>query len=139
MRSFARAAKAAPIIRDTIQNVLIASAKGAANSCKGSVEDVACRQGWLNSSTSEQATAADGNLGEVLNALQAVQGLLWPTVASEAGTINGTVGYTGPNATTSGSPSGTSGSVAQHTGAGAHLAASITSMLAVAFVVALSH
>lgn len=140
MRSYARAAQVAPIVRDSLHDLLLASAKGAASNCEGSGDSVACGLNWSNSSESvwEKATAADGNLGETLNALQAIQGLLWPVIDSEAGTANGTVGSGSPNGTTSGTPSGSSGSAAQPTGAGATLAASLTFILAAAFASALS-
>ncbi|KAF1354186.1 glycoside hydrolase [Lizonia empirigonia] len=140
MRSYARAAQVASIVRDSLHYLLVASAKGAASNCEGSGDNVACGLNWSNSSESiwEKATAADGNLGETLNALQAIQGSLWPVIDSEAGTVNGTVGSGSPNGTTSGTPSGSSGSAAQPTGAGATLVASLTFILVVAFASALS-
>ncbi|KAF9700866.1 hypothetical protein EKO04_001064 [Ascochyta lentis] len=139
-RSFGRAARVAPFISDSIHDILVASAKGAANNCESSGDSVACRLSWSNSSTGtwEQATTADGNLGETLNALQAVQALLWPTFDFAVGMTNGTAGSLNPNATTSGSPSGTSGIIAQHTGAATSLAVSFTFVLAVAFAAAVS-
>jgi mannan endo-1,6-alpha-mannosidase len=137
-RSFGRAAQAAPLVADSINTLLLASAKGAADNCESSGDSVACRLSWSGDSAWEQATAADGNLGEVLNALQAVQALLWSTI-DIAGAGNGTSSNSSsPNATASGSPSGTSGNVAQHTGTGATVAASFTFVLVVAFAVALS-
>ncbi|KAF2621058.1 glycoside hydrolase family 76 protein [Macroventuria anomochaeta] len=135
VRSFGRAAQVAPIVADSIHAMLNASAKGAAKNCESGGDNVVCGLSWSSSSngTSEQATAADGNLGEVLNALQAIQALLWPTVKF----INSTIGTVSPNATTSGSPTGTSDG-AQHTGSGATLAASFTLVLAIAFTTALS-
>ncbi|KAJ8117029.1 hypothetical protein OPT61_g1677 [Boeremia exigua] len=134
-RSFARAARAAPIVADSIHNMLDASAKGAAQNCETTGNITACRLSWSSSSkgTSEQKVAGDGNLGEVLNALSAVQALLWRTVE----TSNATSGSTTPNGTTGGSPSGTSGGV-QPTGAGSTLMVSFTFVLAVAFAAALN-
>lgn len=134
-RSFARAARAAPIVADSLHSMLDASAKGAAQNCDGTGESVACRLSWSSSvnETWEKNTAGDGNLGEALNALSAVQALLWRTVELS----NGTASPASPNATTTGSPSGASGSVLP-TGAGATLATSFTCVLAVAFAAALS-
>ncbi len=134
-RSFARAAQAAPFIADFVHPMLDASAKGAAQNCVNDGSNVACRLTWSNSSEKswEQNVAGDGNLGEVLNALSTVQAMLWRT----ANAINGTVGSVSPNATTSGSPSGTSGSV-QQTGVGATIAVSFTYAFAIAFAVVLN-
>lgn len=140
VRSFGRAAQVAPLVAEPIHTMLLASAKGAADNCEDSGDSVACSLNWSGESAWEQATAADGNLGEVLNALQAVQALLWSTVdITRAGAGDSTPsGASSPNATASGSPSGTSSNVAQHTGTGATVAASFTFSLAVAFAVALS-
>ncbi|KAH6644307.1 glycoside hydrolase [Boeremia exigua] len=134
-RSFARAAQVAPIVAEPIYTMLNASAKGAAQNCEGTGENVACGFSWssLSNSNLEEKTAGDGNLGEVLNALSAVQGLLWRTVDFS----NQTVGSSSPNTTTSGNASSTSGSP-QSTGAGSTVAASFTFVLAVAFAAALS-
>lgn len=133
-RSFARAAQVAPIVADSLHAIINASAKGAANNCEGSGDNVACGLDWstTNNGTYERRTAADGNLGEVLSALSAIQALLWPTIDP-----NGTIESLSPNTTASGSPSGTSGNGAQHTGAGATLAASFTFVMAIAFAAAL--
>lgn len=134
-RSFARAALAAPVVAKSIRTMLDASAKGAAQSCEGEDDGVACRLSWSSSgnSASEQKTAGDGNLGEVLNALSAVQSLLWRNVEIS----NGTIGSTTSNATTSGSPSGASGTVLP-TGAGSSVAVSFTCVLAISLAVVLS-
>lgn len=133
-RSLGRAAQAAPIVTDSIYKTLNATAKAAAASCEDSGNDVACNLYWSSKGIDSSRTAAGGNLGEVLNALQAVQALLWHTVDFS----NLTSGSTSPNATTSGSPSGTSGAP-QSTGAGSIVAASATMVLAVAFAAALSY
>jgi mannan endo-1,6-alpha-mannosidase len=140
VRSFARAAQAAPLVADPIAKMLSASAQAAARNCNGSAGEVACSFIWSNSSSSsssssdasEQATSANGNLGEVLNALQAVQALLWRT-ADFSTKSNATA----PNATATAGSSGTSGVPAQSTGAGATIAASFTFVVAVAFAAAL--
>lgn len=115
--------------------MLDASAKGAARNCEKDGSNVACRLSWSNSSEGswEQNVAGDGNLGEVLNALSTIQSLLWRTIDA----FNSTIGLGSPNATTSVSPPGTSGSV-QQTGAGSTLVASLTCVLAIAFAVVLS-
>lgn len=137
-RSFARAALAAPIIADPIHAMINASAKAAAESCEGSsdsVASVACKLAWSSSSknTLKQKSADDGNLGEVLNALSAIQALLWPSV----NLTNSAIEPTKSNATTDGSSPGPSGAP-QNTGAGSTLAASFTLVLAIAFAAALS-
>ncbi|KAJ4992820.1 Mannan endo-1,6-alpha-mannosidase DCW1-like protein 3 [Stagonosporopsis vannaccii] len=135
IRSFARAAQAAPIVADSIHRMLDASAKGAAQSCEVNDDDVACRLSWSSSSntTWEQNTAEDGNLGEVLNALSAIQALLWRNVEIS----NSTTGSVSPNATTSGGTSGTSGTILP-TSAGSTIATSFTFVLAISFAVAIS-
>jgi mannan endo-1,6-alpha-mannosidase len=140
VRSFGRATQAAPSVAEPINKMISASAESAAKNCEGSDEKVECRLSWTASSNSswEAASASDGNLGEVLNALQAVQALLWPTIdITAAGAGNDSSKSTSTNATTSGSPSGSSSS-ASPTGAGATLATSFTLVLAVAFAAALS-
>lgn len=134
-RSFARAARAAPIVADSLHDMLDASSRGAAENCKGSGNNVACRLNWSSSGDKswDQETAGDGNLGEVLNALSAVQAVIWRTAAMP----NSTVGFVSPNATTSSSPSGAS-SIVLPTGRGSTLAASFTCALVVAFAAALS-
>ena len=133
VRSFARAALAAPIVADNVHAMLNASAKGAAKNCKGDGNAVECGLAWTSSSntTWEQKSAADGNLGEVLNALSAVQGLLWSTVS-----VNGTAGSAKPNGTSSGGPSGTPGAP-ENTGAGSTLVTSLTLVMAIALATAL--
>ena len=134
VRSFGRAALVAPIVADSIHSMLNASAKGAAENCKDNGDSVACGLSWSSSidDTGDQATAAGGNLGEVLNALSAVQALLWPTTDFANGT-----GSVSPNATTSERPSGTTSGV-ENTGAGATLAVSFRIVLAFAFAATLS-
>ena len=124
-----------PIIAGSLHAIVNASAKGAAKNCEGSSDSVACGLDWSTSdnSTYERATASDGNLGEVLNALSAVQALLWPTIE-----VNRATWSAGSNSSASGSPSGTSSNGAQHTGAGTTLAASFTFVLAIAFAAASS-
>lgn len=133
-RSYARAALAAPIIADPIQALLNASAKGAAKNCEGASNAVKCGLAWANwtNSTKAQDSAADGNLGEILNALSAVQGLLWSTAS-----VNDTVEVANPNTTSDTSPSGASGAP-ESTGAGSTLAASLTFVMIIAFAAALS-
>lgn len=127
-RSFARAARAAPIVANSIYSMLNASAKGAAQNCNESDGKVACRLSWSSSGndTREQNTAGDGNLGEVLNALSVVQALLWDTASNE------TVGSVSPNATSGGNSSDASGSVLP-TGAASAYMASLTCVFAAAF------
>ncbi|KAF3032349.1 hydrolase 76 protein [Didymella heteroderae] len=134
-RSFGRAAQAAPFVADSIYKTLGASAKAAASSCTVNTEDdVACNFYWNEQSIEESGTASNGHLGEVLNALQAVQALLWRTSDFSNSTSNSTASA---NATSSGSPSDTSGAP-QSTGAGSTVAASFTFAIAVAFAAALS-
>ncbi|KAL1642985.1 hydrolase 76 protein [Didymella pomorum] len=129
-RSFARAALAAPIVADSIYKTLNASAKAAASSCVvNTSKNVACSFEWDTGSAGDTT-----GLGESLNALQAVQALLWRTANFTSSASNSTASL---NGTTSGSPSGASG-VPQNTGAGSTMAASVTFVLAIAFAAALS-
>lgn len=132
IRSFARAAGAAPIIDGLVRKMLNASAKGAARNCDGSDDNVACSLSWSNSGNGSwnHATAANGNLGEVLNALQAVQALLWRT----ADFTNRTSGPTKP--LSSGTLPGASGAP-QSAGAASTVAKTFTFVLAAAFAAAL--
>lgn len=138
-RSFARAAVAAPLIAESINAMISASAKGAVKNCNIYDDDVECRLTWSNSSNDAwgQWSVKSGSLGEVLNALSAVQALLWPTAGLTNGTVNGTSGSANHNASATGNPSGPSG-VPESKGAGSTFAASITFVLALAFATALS-
>jgi mannan endo-1,6-alpha-mannosidase len=99
----ARAALAAPIIADRIKNMLSASAIGAASACTvGERYDAECEFRWANLTEEydfKGMSARMGNLPEVFNALEVVQGLLYPSakgwlraegVGSGNGTGNGT-------------------------------------------------
>ncbi|KAG9204982.1 hydrolase 76 protein [Epicoccum nigrum] len=138
-RSYARAAVAAPLVAESINAMISASAKGAVKNCNINNDDVECRLTWSNSSNDEwgQWSVESGSLGEVLNALSAVQALLWPTAEFTNGTTNGTSGSANHNASTTGNPSGPS-DAPENTGAGSTFAASITFVLALAFATALS-
>jgi mannan endo-1,6-alpha-mannosidase len=85
----------------------------------------------------ESASATEGNLGEVFNALEVVQGLLYP---SAKGLKSAKVaGATAGNSTQNGGASTTSGVGApQHTGAAGSVVASLTAVLAVALAAMLS-
>lgn len=134
VRSLARAAQAAPVVADSIYKTLNASAKAAALGCLAKTDsNIACSFEW-NFGTAEESGAASTGLGELLNALQAVQALLWRTANFTSGTPNSTVSS---NGTSSETPSGASGAP-QSTGAGSTLAASVTCILAIAFAAALS-
>lgn len=136
-RSFARATIAAPFIIDSIKKTLEASAKGAAGACSGDGADVSCKLSWKADSSGKSASAKDGNLGEVFNAMEVVQALLYPQAKALA-TASST-GQTSGNATQSGNPSGVLGApVPQNTNAAGTLAASVTSALVVAFTAAMS-
>jgi mannan endo-1,6-alpha-mannosidase len=140
IRSFARAALVAPFVSESIQSLLEASAKGAANNCEGSGEDVACRLTWSDTKDSKWklASASNGNLGEVANALSAVKALLWSD-AKPIANANGTAS-SGSSSTGSGSPSGTSGATNPETttSSAGTIAVSFASILAVAFAATLS-
>lgn len=96
-------------------------------------DNVACAFGW-DQGTVEDSSSTSTGLGELLNALQAVQALLWRNADFTSSPSNSTAST---NATTSGSPSGVSGSP-ENTGAGSTVAASVTLVLTVAFAAALS-
>jgi mannan endo-1,6-alpha-mannosidase len=138
-RSYARAVIAAPSIAEPLTKKLEASAKAAASACDGESEDVKCTLAWADPNTDkwESATASDGNLNEVFDALAVVQSLLFSQ--AKPLTSNATEAGAGGNATQKESASGTSGGAApQETGAAGTIAASVTAVLAVAFAAALS-
>ncbi|KAL1799360.1 hypothetical protein ACET3X_003397 [Alternaria dauci] len=134
--SYARAVVAAPAIGESLTKKLEASAKAAASACSEDSRDVKCSLAWANPDDDnwEAASASSGNLNEVFDALQAVQGLLFSEAAS-----NGTESGNGDNATQKGGASGTSEAGAPtETGAAGTIAASVTMVLAMAFAAALS-
>jgi mannan endo-1,6-alpha-mannosidase len=130
-RTFARAALAAPFAADIIRKILSTSATAAVSGCTtGNANGTECTFSWVNT-TDDQ----DTGLGEVFNALEVVQVLLYPS-AKGFKTTNSTAGG---NATQSGGPSRSSGASApQNTGAAGTIAASVTVVLAVAFATLLS-
>ncbi|KAH7075102.1 glycoside hydrolase [Paraphoma chrysanthemicola] len=130
-RTFARAALAAPFAADTILNILSTSATGAATGCTTrNANGTKCTFSWVN--TTDEPVAG---LGEVFNALEVVQVLLYPS-AKGFKTANATAGG---NATQSGGASRSSGAAApQNTGAAGTVAASVTAVLVVAFATLLS-
>jgi mannan endo-1,6-alpha-mannosidase len=137
-RTYARAALAAPIVAEAINKMLSASAKGAANACT-SGDDAECSLSWVDAkSKNGGASAKDGNLGEVYNALEVIQGLLYPSVSKGLKGAAGS-GTTGGNITQNGGASNTSGSSApQQTGTAGSVAVNIVAVLAVAFAAALN-
>jgi mannan endo-1,6-alpha-mannosidase len=134
-RTYARAALAAPIVAESISKTLSASAKGAANACT-SGDDTECSLSWKHSDSS--ASAKDGNLGEVYNALEVVQGLLYSSVSKGLMSANSS-GTTRANNTQKGGASNTSSTSApQNTGAASSVAVNVMAILAVALVAALN-
>lgn len=135
MRSMARVGVAAPWNADVTGKILSANAKAAAGACTGG-DEPKCSMSWADANSKwESDTAADGNIGEVFSALEAVQGLLYPS-AKALMTANGSIAG---NSTQNGNPSGVSGTGApQSTGAAASVASSMTAVFAIAFVAALS-
>lgn len=110
------------MIAGSVNKVLSASAKAAANAC---TNDAACKLSWTDASAyQESATASNGNLGEVFNALEVVQALLWPSSKQVQGVVGG-------NATQSASPSGsTTGAKApQSTGAAGKIGGCLEAVL----------
>lgn len=133
LRSFTRAVAAAPFLAETLVPVIEASANATKSACSTSDGDVECQLSWTGEDTGDRATAADGNLGEVLNALSAVQGLLYKQAVGVVSGNGTRTGGSDANATQSGGAA-----APDSTGASSTLAASLTAMLAVAFAVALS-
>lgn len=133
VNSYARAALLAPSIEDLVDSMLGASAKGAANACEGTGEEVKCKLSWTDvDSEWESASAKDGNLGEVFDALAVVQALLYKNAAPMA-TSNETTTVGGTNATTSG------GSAApESTSSSSKTAFSFTAILAMMFAAVLN-
>lgn len=135
-RSYARAVVAAPALAGPLTKKLETSSKAAASACDGDFEDVKCSLAWANPDGSNwtAASAGDGNLNEVFDALQVVQGLLFSQATS-----NKTGVAKGDSGTQKGGASGTSGAEApKETGAAGTIAASVTMVLAMAFAAALS-
>jgi mannan endo-1,6-alpha-mannosidase len=135
-RTYARAALAAPIVAESIGNLLSSSAKGATKSCKGSDEDVACSLTWTQPMAELQMSAKDGNIGEVFSVLEVVQGLLYPSVSKGLKVANGS-GTSGGNNTQGADVSRTSGAPSQSTGAAGSFAVNAFAVIAVAFAAAL--
>lgn len=133
-RTMARAALASPSNADTINTLLKINAKAAADACTNG-DEPKCALRWTVGLKDFAASAADGNMGEVFAALEAVQGLLGPS-AKAMNTANGS---TGSDSTQNAGPSGASGSGApQATGAAASVASSMTVIFAIACLAALS-
>jgi mannan endo-1,6-alpha-mannosidase len=141
-RSFARAVLFAPCATQTLRTMLEASAKGAASACEGT-DDIQCEFTWLDGGAewnSLGATASDGNLAELFNSLEVVQGLLYP-LAKGLRNVNGTItgGHCSGDPTQNKDVSSTSDAgTPEKTGTASTVAASITAALAVAFAAALS-
>jgi mannan endo-1,6-alpha-mannosidase len=136
-RSLARAALAAPIVAEPITKMLSISAKAAAAACTTD-KDTACGFSWADPESEwSAATVKDGNLGEVFNALEIVQGLLYPS-AKALRSVKG-AGSGNGSATQSGSASKASSSgPAQATGAASTTVASFSAMMLIAFAAVLS-
>ena len=133
-RSYARAAISAPFVADSINKMLETSAKGAASTCDGSGTDVQCKLSWSDANSAwEAGSAKDGNLGEVFNVLEVVQGLLYKSSKPLATGNETTTGSVSVNATQSGGAA-----APEHTGSAGTIAASVTAVLAMAFAAALS-
>jgi mannan endo-1,6-alpha-mannosidase len=117
--------------------MLSLSAKAAAAACTTD-KDTACSLSWADPKSKwPTKTVKDGNLGEVFNALEIVQGLLYPS-ATALRTAKGTGGISG-NGTQSGSASKVSGTGAvQPTGAAGTIAAGFSMIMVVAFMAVFS-
>jgi mannan endo-1,6-alpha-mannosidase len=117
--------------------MLSTSAKAAAAACTTG-QDTACGLSWENPESKwPTASAKDGNLGEVFNVLEIVQGLLYPSAkalntakVSGGGNASGTQSGGASNSSGSGSP--------QQTGTAGSIAVSSTAVLAVVFAALLS-
>lgn len=133
-RTMARAALSAPSNADAIDPVLKANAKAAANACTNDA-DPKCALRWTVGVKDGGETAASGYIGEVFAALEAVQGLLYPSAKA----LNRASGNSTGNSTQNAGPSGASGSGApQATGSAASVASSMMAVFAVAFAAMLS-
>jgi mannan endo-1,6-alpha-mannosidase len=136
-RTLARAALVAPIVAEPITKMLSISAKAAAAACTTD-KDTACGFSWADPKSKwPTATVKDGNLGEVFNALEIVQGLLYPS-AKALRTAKG-AGGGNSSGTQSGSASKVSGSgAAQPTGGAGTMVASFSAIMMVALAAVLS-
>lgn len=131
LRSYARAIVAAPFLAEKLDPVIEASANATNTACSTSGDDVECQLSWASEDTDDRETASGGNLGEVFNALSAVQGLLYKS-AAPLSSSNGT------NTTGGSSGNGTGAPLPDSAGASSTIAASLTAVLAMAFAAALS-
>lgn len=107
-RSLARAAVAAPFVADTFNDIIKVSAKAAAATCDGEGKDTRCGKKWYEENDDAE-DVEDGGLGEILSALEVVQGLLYSDAkdwiaGNETATPTGT---SNPSASGTGAPSGT--------------------------------
>jgi mannan endo-1,6-alpha-mannosidase len=136
-RTMVRAALSAPFVADSINKMLSTSAKAAASACT-SGQETECSFSWADPNSKwRSASAKDGNLGEVYDVLEIVQGLLSPSAKGLKG-VNAS-GSGNSNSTQNGTASKTSGSGApQHTGVASSIATSFTAILAAAFAAVLS-
>lgn len=134
-RSMARAAQAAPNAADTIKKMLSNNAKLAASACTaGTAEnDAECNFAWANATSNwDTASATNGNLGEMFNALEVVQGMLYPSAKAlkrADGVPSGNVNASGTGIETQ------SAGTPQHTGAATPVAASVSVIIIGAFAV----
>lgn len=135
-RSMARAALAAPFVKDPINNFLSTSAKAAAKACTGEGGNVKCPLEWTSSKTGVSATAKDGHLGEVFSALEVIQGLLYPSaepLQTSNSVLNG-------NSTQNGGSSGTpAAKPAQSTSSAGLISVNMMAVLGFAFVAGLTN
>jgi mannan endo-1,6-alpha-mannosidase len=125
----ARAALAAPIVSESIRKILSASAVAAAGACTdGEDEDPECKLGWIEATSKwESGSANGGNLGEMFNAMEVVQVLLYPGAKA----LESAPGVGAGNGTQNGGPSNTgTGAPPANTGAAGSVGVSLSMVLA---------
>lgn len=132
-RSMARAALASPVVKDSINKILSTSAQAAAKACTGEGENVKCPFEWTSGKTGTTATAKDGHLGEVFNALEVIQGLLYPSAKALLTNNSASTGNSTQNGGASGSSPGKPAQTANSAGA---VAVNMLAVLGLAFVTA---
>jgi mannan endo-1,6-alpha-mannosidase len=130
-RSLHRAILAAPFIAEELNETLSISAGQAASVCNGEGEDMACGFKWTGEEEEEVPKLSEDGLGEVFNALEAIQGLLYSQQGlgeglGENGTVSG-----GASGNATGTPT-QSGGAPESTGAAGRMGVAFGSVVVAA-------
>ncbi|PVI02808.1 glycoside hydrolase family 76 protein [Periconia macrospinosa] len=96
IRSYYHTMRYAPFSAEKLQSVASSSAKGAKRSCYGLLDndsDIFCGFSWAEAPITDVVINIQDDIGEMHNALSAIQGLLWPQAKALASS-NTSVGST---------------------------------------------